>query len=994
MKKQTDGELAFKFGKMVRGINSVLLDEGELSDAQNMRPGFWWKQRKGMNTLTATPVASGLVWKKITQFRKLDGGTDVLLAHAYDSSGGEVLYQGSALPPNSITWSSKYTMTASCENAQFANVAEAILMANNKEILIWRGTSHKPTGVWLYDAGNDEYLNYFDEMTDSDTSTIMVIDSLTTSDFIYVLSEMPLDTINWVCSAYNSNPNQVIIYKWNGSWTELTVTDGTSGTASVELDDDFTGVAFDTTRWTETDASGDLTCNGEYIYDCTGGAVDISSEGKVTLTGDFDISVAFSIGTGDFLDPGTGSHQHALYVYQDAANWTYVRMEHGGTQRYAMDGEVGGSGETAQFANTSDTSGYMRLVRSGSSISAYYGSATAGTLIGTFTSQYTGDVYVKLYSITGMDNSKWDGPGTFDDLQLNSGTVAVPSLAQDGAMTWTVATDEVATEIEGIPGFAYKIGWSAALDSEVEVSGITVHSPWGEVKNVWDGTTIPPTGCYVNDGTKFIDFYAYVNNTSQSQYCDLGAFDTSSEWYIGFSQQVNRILVWPTEADFNDADCEIADIEYMANDGSWTSVGTVTDTTQVGNDMLQQKGSFSWVAPTDEVPSKVGGDDVQMYWYRVTIDANSLTDPTYVYYIQGVPVVEDPDYSFGVFAYKRRAWQIAPKGDENAVRYSAQDLPNVWNGPDSGYVYFGERPLKAAAPFYNESVIYADTEIWMLQGNTPANFGRLRLSGKVGISATDSLVSIETGAPVGDKIKVVLAWFFYDGIWLFDGTRIWKVSSPDVDNFFDPDHADYINMTYMDETKGEFDFETQCAYWTVYSGSGQTTPNKVIVMHFPTMTFSVYAYGTDIGAVCSVINSRYYLCGGDSNGRFFELNNGTTDRDSSNSEVAVDAYLTTRDMPATVSDGMKQRLFTVWAEQQDAGGFIEVDEYPDGSDTPQAVGKANMTTLGKIASVFQWPLKVWTGQKLTKFRIRNRSKNARMNLMMHSTTIDKSRSDQ
>jgi len=199
----------------------------------------------------------------------------------------------------------------------------------------------------------------------------------------------------------------------------------------------------------------------------------------------------------------------------------------------------------------------------------------------------------------------------------------------------------------------------------------------------------------------------------------------------------------------------------------------------------------------------------------------------------------------------------------------------------------------------------------------------------------------------------------------------------------------------MDQTQGEYDFETQCAYWIVYSGSGQTTPNKVIVMHFPTMTFSVFKYGVDIGAMCSVINSRYYLiAGGHADGRVFQLNSGTTDRDSANAEVAVDAFLTTRDMNASLSDGMKQRLFSVWAESQAAGGMIEVDQYPDGSDTPQPVGKASLTTLGKIASIFQWPLKVWNKQALVKYRIRNRSKNARMNLLGHSTTMDKGRSDQ
>jgi hypothetical protein len=86
----------------------------------------------------------------------------------------------------------------------------------------------------------------------------------------------------------------------------------------------------------------------------------------------------------------------------------------------------------------------------------------------------------------------------------------------------------------------------------------------------------------------------------------------------------------------------------------------------------------------------------------------------------------------------------------------------VWEGPDAGYVEFGERPLFAAGPFYNETVLYADTEMWMLQGNSPTNFGRLRLSGKVGISAPQSLVPVEVGVMSGDNIKTVLAWQFFE----------------------------------------------------------------------------------------------------------------------------------------------------------------------------------------------------------------------------------------
>ena len=71
-----------------------------------------------------------------------------------------------------------------------------------------------------------------------------------------------------------------------------------------------------------------------------------------------------------------------------------------------------------------------------------------------------------------------------------------------------------------------------------------------------------------------------------------------------------------------------------------------------------------------------------------------------------------------------------------------------------------------------------------------------------------------------------------------------------------------------------------------------------------------------------------------------------------------------------------------------------MDEYPDGSKTPQNVAKSNMTVQGKIFGALQRTLKLFAGQKTTKFRIRNRSKNARMKLLGSSTTVDQDRANE
>jgi hypothetical protein len=74
--------------------------------------------------------------------------------------------------------------------------------------------------------------------------------------------------------------------------------------------------------------------------------------------------------------------------------------------------------------------------------------------------------------------------------------------------------------------------------------------------------------------------------------------------------------------------------------------------------------------------------------------------------------------------------------------------------------------------------------------------------------------------------------------------------------------------------------------------------------------------------------------------------------------------------------------------------LVEIDEYADGSKTPQNILKKDMTWYGKLFGIIQKPLRKWGGQKTSKFRIRNRSKNARMNLLGFSTTIDKGRADE
>jgi hypothetical protein len=570
------------------------------------------------------------------------------------------------------------------------------------------------------------------------------------------------------------------------------------------------------------------------------------------------------------------------------------------------------------------------------------------------------------------------------------------TLAQDGDVEWEAPGGEEKMIIDGQQGYVVRLSSSRTMDSSVGIDALDIRTPMNTVRNIWDGITINPTGCYLYDGTDYTDYVIYVNNTSESQYMNLSSVGTTYKAYFGFPQRVSGITLHVTADGKNENSVTISTVKYHNSSGTATSVGDFTDGTETSSKTLTQKGTISWTDPGENVekPIKIGGDDIPWYWYEVVF-SGTLDADTYVFYVEGIPIYDDPELSRGAFGWKRRAWQIAPYNRENQVRYSAQDLPNTFNGNDSGYIQFGERPLIAAAPFYNESLIFADTELWMLQGSSPSNFGRMRLSARIGTCSPESVVSVETGVSVGDSLKNVVLWMFYDGIWMFDGSRIMKISSPDIDSFFDPDHDDYINPSYLDQCYATYDHESQCVYFVVYSGSTATTPTKVILLHFPTLWYGIADFATDMGTIDSVWNNKYYLVGGGfATGYQYLLNSGVTDLDSSGTAVAVDAFLVTRDMFMSYSDGLRQSLVSVWTEAQEAGGMVEIDEYPDGSKTPQSVATKSMSWYGRLFGIVQQVLKLHPNQVTTKFRVRNRSKNARMNVLGFSATTDRGRTDE
>ena len=85
----------------------------------------------------------------------------------------------------------------------------------------------------------------------------------------------------------------------------------------------------------------------------------------------------------------------------------------------------------------------------------------------------------------GKNDNTWANVSGLSDGTESGGA----TLAQDGTISWTATTDHQPRLAYGAVGYWYRIHFSGALDSEVEINTITYNSSWTDYVNMWDGVT-------------------------------------------------------------------------------------------------------------------------------------------------------------------------------------------------------------------------------------------------------------------------------------------------------------------------------------------------------------------------------------------------------------------------------------------------------------------------------------------------------------------------
>jgi len=220
----------FRGGNVTRN-EPALLPPGGFSKIQNMRqrhPGL--EQRGGMAKLHTTATASKLL--SLFQFSK-GKKTE---RHTYAQRGDDDVWLATAEPPGVTTGAfgaKVFTGSANSIPASWGVLDDTLFFSNGvdqhqiypgegsyvKRLIVYKGAAAIPTIPVL---GED----YSDEVSDGLSTTVAVLDSLSTLaafDCIFIMTPVPADTFTWTISSPNgtASATQLKYRKGDDSWTAV-----------------------------------------------------------------------------------------------------------------------------------------------------------------------------------------------------------------------------------------------------------------------------------------------------------------------------------------------------------------------------------------------------------------------------------------------------------------------------------------------------------------------------------------------------------------------------------------------------------------------------------------------------------------------------------------------------------------------------------------------------------------------------------------------------
>jgi hypothetical protein len=377
----------------------------------------------------------------------------------------------------------------------------------------------------------------------------------------------------------------------------------------------------------------------------------------------------------------------------------------------------------------------------------------------------------------------------------------------------------------------------------------------------------------------------------------------------------------------------------------WTAVEALSDGTATSTTSLSKGGTVSFQSPGRGVElSTAISDEVPLFYYKISF-ANTLDSSVLIGEIRGVMAPPPmPIYKFSESFRNRLFLLNESNGDKNKAQYSVENSPDIFNGADSGYLYFGDNTeLTGAAQIYNvfrtgvadQLIVTKKNETYRVSGDDPTTWIVQRMSGNIGCVAPLSIVACDVGegAEEGTKRNVVI-WQSDKGFVLSDGAAITDISQ-EIGVYFNPLDSRYIPVARQTKTVAWYDTSLKSYKALISSGSGATQHNLELEYSLEKKEWTKIvrrnATTTDplqSGFQVFDTNGIGYTYGGNSTGYVYRLENGSTF-----AGTAIEQMLHTKDMILDTQVPIFRKSAIKYMrtahKKKTAGGSVTVAHYGD-----------------------------------------------------------------
>jgi hypothetical protein len=970
------GSYAFPFiGKWNCAENPALLDEYGLQDIQNLRKDG--KHFKGVSGHTVVNTSSTSTTPYILNgfhFRKDQPQESHIFIYAADTSP----------PTNATIWSNTtavpsagdFSTTAFYVNTDTTNIgrfsyapAGNMIYANGNVTYIWSGNEMEATSVvtsaqtvtYTLDNPND-YSSILNNARQSADQTATLVSSGGVDSYTKLMLHF-----NGADGSNDFVDNAVYRTVTVAGNAQLDTAQKKFGTASGLFD----GTGDDITVPDHEDFNfgyGDFTIDFWVKFNSTAGTQSLYSHWSNTTTyvnlfhsaADgwqfrvFHTSVAW-VSFGESGSPVADADWHHvalvrsgdLYtIYEDGvavASQTVAGYipDYGGTPR------IGSLAHSYEYFN-----GWVDEYRISKGIARYgstftvptdeYGSTSGCFLVGFKRPLQGVKPYIVTGNVTTSTMSAWEwGGSTWNALSITDGTASGgATLAQTGAITWTATGNAQPRYLNGLSLYWYQFYFDAG---QATLYYLTVDSPVGPIRNIWDGTMKVPAKVLKYDGTTYTDYTNESIDDSDSTYATLSSFANTHALYLGFLEPQQAIELKLVAAQYNSN----ASVMTLAcwNGSEWRNVTSLNDGTAESGVTLSKGGVITFQGATKgQEWRRAINDEYPLYYYRITVSA-TLDASVQVAQITGAPY---PDamgaYEFGATFQNRLFLFNESGGAKNRAIYSVANAPDIFNGTDSGELIFGDRTsITAAAVAYNvfnttgieQLIVTKKNETYRLSGDGPDNWEVQKISGNVGCVAPLSMVSAETTETAKGTKRQVAIWQSDKGFVMSDGAAVVPISD-EIKPYFDPNDSRYIPTDRQAKTIAWYDPGLKSYKALISSGAGQTYHNVELEYSLATnewtkiyRTNAAGANPLQSGWQVFDTNGLSYTYGGGKDGTVYRLENGN---DWNGTSIA--SYLWTKDLLLDQQLPFLRKTSVKYlrtAYKQKATGNVTITHYGDGT---------------------------------------------------------------